>query len=55
MNLQLFFASSFLKECKIHMKSKLDIKYIVKNNGVRFQQKRTDTDRKEPTLIDDTN
>ena len=36
------------------MKTKLDIKYIVKiNNGVRFGQKRTDTDRKEPTPIDE--
>ena len=33
---------SFLEECIIHMKVKLDIKYIVKiNNGVRFGQKRT--------------
>jgi hypothetical protein len=38
----------FLEECKIHMKSKLDIKYIIKiNNGVRFGQKRTN--KKEPT------
>ena len=35
------------------MKMELDIKYIIKiNNGVRFQQKRTDTDRKEPTPIE---
>ena len=43
----------FLEGCKIHMKMELDIKYIIKiNNGVRFQQKRTDTDRKEPTPIE---
>ena len=39
---------TFLEECKIHMKTKLDIKYIVKiNNGVRFGQKRTTPIKKE--------
>ena len=39
---------SFLEECKIHMKTKLNIKYIIKiKNGVRFGQKEQHQLKKE--------
>ena len=53
-NVKYYRLNNHIFQCIIHMKAKLDIKYIVKiNNGVRFGHKRTDSDRKEPTPIDE--